>query len=429
MHIFFSGIGGHAIGPLALIAKQAGYEVSGSDKQESSETKHLQEQGIQLHIGQSEEQIATVHANQSIDWLVYSSAVVRSNPNHPEIQFAKKHGIKHGKRDELLNAIIDDHNLKLIAIAGTHGKTTTTAMAVWLFRQLGMPLSYSVGAEIGFGPMGQFDGDSEYFVYECDEFDRNFLAFHPYMSLITGIAWDHHEVFPTREDYNQAFRDFIAQSKQLVIWEGERELLGLHENDDCLVIKEDDPAIDQIELHGLVNRQDAWQVVQAVHKLTKRPIAELIQHMNQFPGLKQRMERLAPNLYTNYAHTPEKIKGGMNAALEIAADNNQDIVIIYEPLTNRRQHYIKDEYKDCFTGAKKIYWVPTYLAREDPDLPVLKPEDLIPSLADPSIAEPAKLDDDLLAAIRSHLQKGDMVVAMGANGANSLDEWLRQRFL
>jgi UDP-N-acetylmuramate--alanine ligase len=138
------------------------------------------------------------------------------------------------------------------------------------------------------------------------------------------------------------------------------------------------------------------------------------------------MELLAPNLYSNYAHTPEKIRGGMSAALELAAKNKQDVVIVYEPLTNRRQHHIKNDYKDSFAGAKKLYWVRSYLAREDPSLPVLTPAELIPYLSDPSIAEPADINNSLLQAIRSHLQNGDMVVAMGASGAGSLDEWLRQ---
>ncbi len=425
MHIFFSGIGGAAIGPLALIARQAGHEVSGSDKQASSYTEQLQQLGIELYIGQTRKQIAAVHDRKPIDWLVYSSALLLENPNHAEISFAEAKGIKHTKRDELLNLIITEHHLKLIGVAGTHGKSTTTAMVIWLFQELSITISYSVGAKIPFGPMGQYLPDTEYFVYECDEFDRNFLAFHPYLSLITGIGWDHHEVFPTRGDYNQAFADFIGQSKWTILWREDGDQLALQPSDHVSVLEADDPHIARVTLAGLENRQDAWQAVRAVHELTDTPIDELIAHINSFPGLKQRMEQLAPSLYTNYAHTPEKIRGGMNAALEIAAYNQQDVVVIYEPLTNRRQHAIRQDYKDCFSGAKKLYWVRTYLAREDPNLRMLEPKELIQALDDPSIAEPAHLDDKLMRTIRNHLRAGDMVVAMGASGAGSLDEWLR----
>ena len=188
MHIYFSGIGGTGLGPLALIAHQAGYTVSGSDKQDSQYIGYLQDHGIQnIHIGQSEADIAAVHAATPIDWFVFSSAVAIEQPHAPELEFCRSNNIKLTKRDELLSHILAEKKLKLVAIAGTHGKTTTTAMAIWLCQQLGLAISYSVGGKISFGEMGHFEPGSEYFIYEADEFDHNFLAFHPYLSVITGI--------------------------------------------------------------------------------------------------------------------------------------------------------------------------------------------------------------------------------------------------
>ena len=140
MHIFFSYIGGGSINPLAMIAKEAGYEVSGSDKNDGSPyIKLIRAKGVDVGIGVSDEFIAKAHAKSPIDWYVYSSAVDKEYPDHPELLFCKAHGIKTTKRDELLNKILEDKSLKLLAIAGTHGKTTTTAMAVWLFKQLNLP--------------------------------------------------------------------------------------------------------------------------------------------------------------------------------------------------------------------------------------------------------------------------------------------------
>jgi UDP-N-acetylmuramate--alanine ligase len=380
---------------------------------------------VAVHIGQTTEAIAAVHAKQPIDWLVYSSAVAISHDQHPEIAFAKSHHIKHTKRDDLLNEIIKAKHLKMVAVAGTHGKSTTTAMLVWLFHDAHLPVSYSVGAKIPFGPMGQYLPDTDYFIYECDEFDRNFLAYNPHYSLITGISWDHHEIFPTQADYNQAFLQFIHQSDETLMWQGEAEDLQLKPAPQLHMLNKNDAQVDRITLPGHENRQDGWQAVQAMHQLTKLPVDQLIDSMNRFPGLKQRMERLAPSLYSNYAHTPEKIKGGMHAALDIAQASKQELVVIYEPLTNRRQHHIKKLYKDSFAGAVKLYWLRSYLAREDPELPVLTPAELILYLDDPSIAEPAEMNDQLLTAIHDHLKAGRMVVAMGASGAGSLDEWLR----
>lgn len=428
MHIYFSGIGGAGIGPLAQIAHQAGYQVSGSDKQDSSYIQYLRKHGVtDIHIGQDYDSIAETHDKNPIDWFVYSSALTLENPDAPEVKFCEEQNIKTSKRDELLNQILQDKNLKLIAVAGTHGKTTTTSLTIWLFKQLEIPLSYSVGAKISFGDMGQYDQGSEYFVYEADEFDRNFLAFEPYMSLITGVSWDHHEIFPTREDYQDAFREFIEQTKHTIIWQEDSDYLGLTASDHTVL---DPAAVNQtgITIPGQYNRLDAWLVIQAVHKITGEPIEKLVDMVNQFPGLSRRMERIIPNLYSDYAHTPEKIRGCMSVALELAAEEGQNIVVVYEPLTNRRQHYMMDDYQDCFDGAKQLYWIPSYLAREDPAQRVIPPAELITHLADPSFAQAMERDDELKSVIQKHLDAGDMVVCMAGGGGGSLDDWLRAEF-
>lgn len=426
MHIYFSGIGGTAIGPLALIAKQAGFEVSGSDLQDSQYINYLRKHGISnIHIGQSRDEMAEVHQKKPIDWIVHSSAVHKDSE---ELKFAEDQSIKTSKRDELINLILKEKHLKLIAIAGTHGKTTTTAMVVWLFKQLKEPVSYSVGAKISFGEMGEYEPKSEFFVYEADEFDRNFLAFEPYISIISGVSWDHHEIFPTREDYQQAFKEFVSQTKWTVLWREDMEYLGLEADTSLNVQSSANPQIENIKLAGLYNRLDAWLAIQAVHEVTNRPIDELILHMNKFPGLQRRMEEIVPRLYSDYAHTPEKIRGAMSVALEMAAKDYQKVVVIYEPLTDRRQHHMLNDYKDCFAGAEKVYWIPSYLAREDPNTAVLHPDELIKHLSDPSIAVAKERNQELEDIIRYHIDRGDMVVAMAGGGGDSLDEWLRERF-
>ncbi|HMH30972.1 MAG TPA: Mur ligase domain-containing protein [Methylomirabilota bacterium] len=426
MRIYFSGIGGAGIGPLAQIAHQAGYDVAGSDQQASQYIDYLKKHGVSdVHVGQSVEAIRELHAKSPIDWLVYSSSLP---DDHPELVFCREQGIKTSKRDELLNQILQDKHLKLIAVAGTHGKTTTTAMVIWLFKQLDIPVSYSVGAKLSFGDMGHFDEKSEYFVYEADEFDRNFLAFEPYLSLITGVSWDHHEIFPTREDYQAAFNEFISQSKHSLLWQEDNDYLSLPGGDDRSILDSSTAAIQNIELKGSYNRLDGWLAVQAVHQLTKEPIDKLVAIISKFPGLSRRMEQIVPNLYSDYAHTPEKIRGAMSVAMEMATETGQKLVVVYEPLTNRRQHFMIDDYKDCFNGADKLYWIPSYLAREDPSQRVIPPSELIEHLADPSIAEPLERDDHLKQTIQKHLDAGDMVVCMAGGGGNSLDDWLHAEF-
>lgn len=429
MHIFFSGIGGTAIGPLALIAKQAGFTVSGSDKQDSRYIHYLREHGItDISIGQTREHIAAVHAHEPIDWFVYSSAVAIENPDAPELVFCREQDIKMSKRDELINLILQEKKLKLIAVAGTHGKTTTTAMTIWLFKQLHVPISYSVGAKLSFGEMGQYEQGSEYFVYEADEFDRNFLAFKPHLSIITGIDWDHPDIYPTRDAYNDAFREFLEQSKHIVMWDADVDRLDIVPTEHYAVLDEDDPDISQkLTLPGLVNRLNAWEVAQTVKRLTGKPLAELLDFMNQFPGVSRRFEAIAPNLYTDYAHTPPKIRGALQLAHEIAGTN---VVVVYEGLHNTRQHFIKDELYHLFDDIKQLYIVPSYLAREDHHLPLLSPSDLRNLLSPEAQAHthPRELNAELAHDIQKHLDEGDLVMCITAGGGGSLDEWLRKQF-
>src|SRR5690349_9796017 len=137
MNIYFSGIGGVGIGPLAEIALDAGYSVQGSDGQESPLTRKLEDRGVPISFNQDGAFLAELHLDTPIDWFVYTSALPA---NHPELVKAAELGIKTAKRDELLAHIIQEKNLKLIAIAGTHGKTTTTGMLVWTLEKLGIPI-------------------------------------------------------------------------------------------------------------------------------------------------------------------------------------------------------------------------------------------------------------------------------------------------
>lgn len=431
MHVYFSGIGGLGIGPLALVAHQAGYQVSGSDARHSSLLPLLEERGINdLHVGVDDDHIKKMHAKQPIDWFVYSPAQPVDFPDHPEFRFCQDHGIKMSKSGELANEIFSQKNLKLIAIAGTHGKTTTTAMAVWAFKQLGVPISYALGARISFGDIGHYEPGSKYFIYEADEFDRKFLSLHPHYAIISGIGYDHHEIYPSHEDYYQAFSQFLHQSQQAVIWQADAEQLGLNAQDNKYTIETyDNLAINAIRLSGLYNRRDAWLVIRAASLVLGKNQEAIIPVMNTFPGVARRFEAIVDNLYTDDAHTPEKIKGVMSVARESAA-SGQKIIVLYEPLTNRRMHHLGREHYDVFEGADKIYWLPSFLAREDPDLPVLKPEELIRLLSPElqKLAEPTERGPSLKEKIQRHLANGDMVVAMAGGGGDSLDEWLRRNF-
>lgn len=427
MHIYFSGIGGTAISSLALIAHEAGYEVSGSDARPSLYLDYLREHGVaDTHMGVDADFIASVHAKKPIDWFVYGSAQPMDFPDHPEFEFCRRQGIKMSKRDEFLSRLIKDKGLKLIAIAGTHGKTTTTAMATWIFKNFGVPVSYSGGAKLSFGNLAEYNPQAEYFVYEADEYDRNFLSFYPEIALISGIDWDHPDIYPTREGYLAAFREFIDQSVKTFIWNDDAQELGLEASDSITPVDERDPEIErQIKLAGRVNRLDAWLVASGLGSALGKSQEEMIDSLNKFPGVSRRFEKLQDNLFTDSAHTPPKIRGALQMAHELAGDN---VVVVYEGLHNTRQHFIKDELKDLFNDVKELYVVPSYLARENPDLELLTPGKILDLLSDSvkEKAHPAQLDERLEQSIQSHMANGDLVLCLSAGGAGSLDEWLRR---
>ena len=418
MHSYFSGIGGVGIGPLAEIARDAGYVVSGSDLVASPMTEQLWERGIAVFIGQDGSQLAQVHEQNPVDWLVHSAAVPE---NHPELVYAREHGIRTSKRDELLAEIIREKNLKLIAVAGTHGKTTTAGMLVWAFRTLGIPLSYSVGAPLSFGSSGSYTASSEFFVYECDEYDRNMLHFEPFVSLITSLDYDHPDTYPTEHDYQNAFVDFIEQSEYSFLWE--KDLRALENADLHASYEAYDEHMDLsiFTLPGEHVRQNAFLVERVLRRLF--PSAEkstLLAALNTFPGTGRRFEKLAENLYSDYGHHPVEIA----ATLQMAREISDHVVLVYQPHQNIRQHEIRSQYTDCMELAEQVFWLPTYLSREDPMLEVLTPEQLSAHLTNTGAVTAAELNDELWQNIEVARASGKLVLVMGAG---SVDEWIRKQ--
>lgn len=417
MRIYFSGIGGVGLGPLAMIAQDAGYDAIGSDREAGLMTDHLAEREIKVSFDQSGANLKAEHEQAKIDWLIHTAGL---SADHPELLMAKQLGIKTGKRDELLAHIIKDKNLQLIAVAGTHGKTTTTGMLIWAAKQLGIPASYSVGSTISFGPSGKFDPASQIFIYECDEFDRNFLHFWPQTSLITSVDYDHPDTYPTKQDYLAAFRQFISQSKNCYIYGKDvREIDTTNLPDTNLAVVDDvaDDELGLIQLAGVHNRQNAYLVWLELIRMGVGKNAAL-EAINSFPGTGRRFEKIADNLYSDYGHHPVEIKATLQMARELA----DEVVLVYQPHQNIRQHEIKDEYTDCMELAEKIYWLPTYLTREDPNLAVLTPQQLTQSLTNSWAVEYAELDEDLATKIAAERAAGRLVLCMGAG---TIDGWVR----
>jgi UDP-N-acetylmuramate--alanine ligase len=412
MNIYFSGLGGVGIGPLVEIAKDAGHTVMGSDLGESLATDELRAEGITLNIGQDGTFLRACHEATPLDWFVHTAALP---DDHPELVLARQLGIRISKRDEFLAYIIQEKDLKLIAISGTHGKTTTTGMMVWLLQQLGIPVSYSVGTTLPFGPSGKFDPKSEYFVYECDEYDRNFLNFKPYLSIITSIDYDHPDTYPRESEYTAAFRQFIDQSDHTILWEIDADYIQADVSR-AWVLKDSL----SIPLAGEHNRRNATLVTKAAEYLGIGKEDTVISELGKFPGTDRRFEKLDDHLYTDYGHHPKEIA----ATLQLARELSEHVVLVYQPHQNRRQHRIIDTYTDQFELADAVYWLPTYLSREDPDEYILQPTDLIKNVTNKDAVRVADMNDDLWDAVQRARGEGKLVLCMGAG---SIDGWVREK--
>ena len=325
----------------------------------------------------------------------------------------RSRGIKTVRRDEQLAHIIKEKNHKPMAGAGTQGKTTTTGMMIWTMQQLGIPVSYSVGTTLSFGPSGKFDAGSEYFIYECDEFDRNFLHFQPYLSLITSIDYDHPDTYASEQDYLQSFKQFGEQSQRLIAWKSAHSELFINHPDAWML----DETL-SIRLAGEHNRHNGTLVLKALEKLSID--GDGLTALENFPGTDRRFEKLGNNLYSDYGHHPVEIA----ATLQLAHELSDHIVLVYQPHQNIRQHEINDQYTDQFELAEKVYWLPTYLSREDPNLAILSPEELTKNIMNTDSVRIADLNEELWSIIQQARDADKLVLCMGAG---SIDGWLRQR--
>ena len=390
------------MGPLALMAKRAGFEVVGSDLNEGAIYDELEKAGIKVQIGEQDGEFLRKNL-EDLDWFVYTSALPA---NHPELKTAREAGVKCTKRDDFTAFLVEKLRLKMVAVAGTHGKTTTAAMIVWASLKLGLPVAYIVGTTLGFAPSGAYHEGDKYFVYEADEYDRNFLKYHPWVAVLPSVTYDHPDIYPTRGDYEAAFEQFKAQSET--------------------VIEKASENADDFALAGEARRLDASLALEAVRKMAPQEKTENIkQILNDFPGVGRRFERLSKGIYSDYAHHPEEIAATMDVARdECRLKGYKGVVVVYQPHQNTRQHEVKDGYFEVFEGATKIYWLPTYLTRENESLRVIRPEEFISDLANAEVAEAAELDDELFENICKWRDEGYLVVLMTAGPA---DGWLREK--
>lgn len=417
MNIYFSGIGGSGIAPLAQLALDAGYKVFGSDQNlESPIIMDLIKRGVIVSEDQSGEFLETIKKEYGIDWMVYTSALPTT---HPELVKADELGIKFTKRDKFIPEFIKKHNFTLLAVAGTHGKTTTTTMLIWLFKNLGISISYLVGSTLPFGPAGKFENSSRYFIYECDEYDKNFLQYYPDISIVPAIDHDHIDIYPTLDSYQTAFKQFFKQSKKAYLWQKDfvDKFAGL---DNLNILYNTN---NNINLLGH-NKQNASLIIEMLRNdFPEISIDKATEILNSVPQPGRRFEKIKENLISDYAHHPKEVESTINMAKEYLQKYNfNKLVIVYQPHHNGRQEEFQNAYDRAFKNADKVYWLPTYLARVKEGEKILTAKYLSRNVKNVTISN---MDDNLKNNIQNELNENNLVVIMSAG---PLDSWLRKNF-
>ena len=431
MNIYISGISGTGMGPLALMAKNAGYQVFGSDRSRGAISYELDQANIPFEVGNQDGSfLKQIHESHHLDWFVYTSALPEE---HPELKLAKFLGLKISKRDELTAYLVKTLGLKMIAIAGTHGKTTTTAMLIWATQKLQLPAAYIVGSTLSFAPSGSYHPNDQCFIYEADEYDRNFLYYEPWLSLITFVSYDHPDIYPSEADYHQAFLQFEKQSQSLIFASpaATPPNLSILSGHPLQVLNIPDP---RFTLAGSARREDANLVFHAIKQIladqsdhSQISDQQILDILNQFPGVGRRFERLKDGLYSDYAHHPEEIKATVEIAKEEAEKlGKTGVVVVYEPHQNTRQHEVFHLYKNAFQGVDHLFWLPTYLTRENQSLKIFTPSDFIKTLDNQVAAISAELNEDLKSKLKDLHQQNYLIILMSAGPA---DQWFRDELL
>jgi len=221
---------------------------------------------------------------------------------------------------------------------------------------------------------GPLRAGSEYFIYECDEFHRNFLHFHPDTSIISGIAWDHHEVFPTRDDYNQAFREFFDQTRHTILWDNDAAYVGVSESSTTSIIDSNEPLVKVSSLLDCITAgMPGWRSRRYMDSPEHRLTSLLVECPSSLVP-KDVWKKSCPT-YLPTTRIPQK-KLLLYERRGRACDyEKQGHYCCLRALTNRRQHFMKMTTRTV-SRCEHVYWIPSYLSREDPNQPILTPKEL-----------------------------------------------------
>jgi len=447
----FIGIGGAGMSGIAKILAQRGAEVAGSDAKESATAEALRALGATVHIGH-----AAGHLAPDATCVVVSSAIRADNP---ELARAAELGIPVVHRSDALARLMD--GLRPIAVAGTHGKTTTTSMLAVSLSSLGLAPSYAIGGDLDAPGSNALHGEGDIFVAEADESDRSFHKYAPEVAIVLNVELDHHANYASMDEIYESFETFVdrvTEGGTLVIsadHEGARELTrrvtagdvqvvtyGESEDADVRVLSvvpqglksEVTVLLDGTELTFTVSVPGRHYAHNAVAALAAGvalgiPAAELASALASYTGVKRRLqlkgEEAGVQVIASYAPHPTEMTADLDAMRAAAGESR--ILVLFQPHLFSRTQELGKEMGQALALADASVVLDIYPAREDPIPGVTS--DLIIEAARAAGADVTPVHDkaEAPAVVAGMAKPGDLVLTMGAGDVTDLGPLILDR--
>lgn len=446
--IHFIGIGGSGMSGLARIALADGIEVSGSDSKESTVLTALTALGARIFHSHSAENL------DGVDIVIYSTAIAATNP---EMRAAVERGIPTLPRAKALALLMQGNSS--IAVAGTHGKTTTSSMATVALQSCGADPSFAIGGTLTAAGANAHRGSGKFFIAEADESDGSFVEYHPHAAIITNIEHDHVDFFATPEDVTEAFQDFVQTIPDdgILIYcadDAGSRILG-ESTDHCATFSYGTRAgsnltIDQIELSAQGSRaRILWNStvvgslelsVPGHHNLLNAAgtvalgIAlglnptQLINGLKSFRGAGRRFELKASihgvRIVDDYGHHPTEIRVTLEAARRYADTGR--VLVLFQPHRYSRTQAFLTDFASALENADDVTLLEIYAAGEQP-IPGVSSSEIIELMSGKK--ESAHFIPNFEKATEHVIDlavPGDVILTLGAGDVNSLAEIIGQ---
>lgn len=426
-HVHFLGIAGSGTSACVKLAEAAGFIVSGCDQSLSGEFAEVIN-GIKAFEGHDPKHL------EGIDILAVTPAVLSLDPNNSELLEAKKLGLQIMTWQQFMGRFLTKDKF-VIAVSGTHGKSTTTAMIGKILEDAKLDPTVLLGATTSFWKAnfrigGHLPaGRQEYFVIEADEFNDNFMSLTPDVSILTNVEFDHPEYFEDFESYRKSFRNFLHKTKNLIIGnlsdKNTKEVLEKKPEADQSTYP---PVIDYsknligfpLKIAGQQNVLNASAAFNLAINL-EIPPEKIKQSLQDFMGIARRMEYLGEingaKVFSDFAHHPTAIKVATEQIKKQFPDKN--IWIIYQPHMFSRTKALFNEFVNVFKklDVAGISIVDIYPSREK-DTGLIHAKDLVKAINKSNVKYNNDLEE-IIKAMKNNLSEKVVVVFMGAGDMDS----------